>query len=77
MPKIENITIDGVLRTIEYKETHEGDRVWDKNGEIAYTADIWDADDLNWIISPLPLGEDCPNYITEGCKELCDQCKIL
>ncbi len=48
---MEKVIIDGKERTIQYKETKIGDTVYDKNSESSYTADISDADDLNWIIT--------------------------
>jgi hypothetical protein len=48
---------DGILHTIEYRETKIGDRVYDKNSNITYIATIEDADNLNWIVD-----EDTPTF---------------
>ena len=35
---------------INYQTTKIGDLIFDKNTNTIYTADIMDADDLNWIV---------------------------
>ena len=47
---MEKITLNGLEHTINYQETKIGDTIFDKNSNSTYTADISDADDLNWII---------------------------
>lgn len=48
--KIETVIINGEEEIIVYKNTSIGDTVYDKNSETVYEADIWNADDLNWIV---------------------------
>lgn len=48
---METVNINGKLYTIEYRETKIGDRIYDKNTEGTYLADIADADDMNWIVT--------------------------
>ena len=48
---METVTcIHNIQHKVEYKETHIGDLVFDKNTNTIYEATIADADDLNWII---------------------------
>lgn len=47
---MEQVEIEGVMCNINYQSTHIGDVVYDKNSKSTYTADIMDADDMNWIV---------------------------
>lgn len=47
---MEQVLIDGVLYWIEYADTQIGNTIYDKNNKSVYTADISDADELNWIV---------------------------
>ena len=73
---MENVTIKGKPRNIEYRETKIGDRVYDKNTQGTYIADIADADDLNWIVLPYaPCNKcrfNCPS-LPGGCGAI-EQC---
>ncbi len=47
---MENININGHILIINYQPTKIGDLVVDKNSMTVYTADIMNADDMNWIV---------------------------
>ena len=47
---METVTCDGKTYDIEYQQIKVDDLVYDKNSESTFTADVWEADDLGWVV---------------------------
>lgn len=61
MENKKTVTLDGIIYTVEFKETHIGDTVMTRDYGTIYEAEISDADDLNWIVleqSPETVSQD-------------------
>ena len=54
---MEEYIINNIVYTIDRQNIKIGDTILDKNSETIYEADLWDADELGWVVistHPIP-----------------------